>query len=62
MTKMTHRTDLTIVVKIVDLDISHIYSPNHMVGMDKISSSEACRLNILKWGQPPLRKNYYKYT
>jgi len=44
MTKMTHRINLTIVVKVVDLDTSHIYSPNHMVGMDKISSNEACKL------------------
>jgi hypothetical protein len=40
MTKMTHRTNLSIVVKLVDLDTNHIYSHNHMVGMDKISSSE----------------------
>jgi len=39
-TKMTHRTNLTIVVKVVDLDISCIYNHNHMVGMDKISSSD----------------------
>ncbi len=32
-------TQLYIVVKIVDLDFSCIYSHNHMVGMDKISSS-----------------------
>ncbi len=38
MTKMTHRTNPTIVVKIVDLDTSRIYS--HMVRMDKISSSD----------------------
>jgi len=44
MSKMTHRTNLTIVVKVVDLDTSRIYSPNHMVGMDKISSNEACKL------------------
>ncbi len=36
---MTHRINLTIVVKVVDLDTSHIYSCNHMVGMDKISFS-----------------------
>jgi hypothetical protein len=40
MTKMTHRTNLTVVVKVVDLDISCIYNHNHMVGMDKISSSD----------------------
>jgi len=39
MTKMTHRTNPTVVVKVVDLDTSCIYSRNHMVGMDKISSS-----------------------
>jgi hypothetical protein len=39
MTQITHRTNLTIVVKVVDLDTSHIYSDNHMVGVDKISSS-----------------------
>ncbi len=37
---MTCRTNLTIVLKIVDSDISHIHSHNHMVGMDKISFSE----------------------
>ncbi len=35
---MTCRTNPTIVVKIVDLDTSCIY--NHMVRMDKISSSD----------------------
>jgi hypothetical protein len=39
MTKMTRRTNLTIVVKVVDLDVSHIYNHNHMVGWDKISFS-----------------------
>jgi hypothetical protein len=39
MTKMTHMTNLTIVVKIIDLDISHIYNHNHMVGMHKICSN-----------------------
>jgi len=39
MIKMTCRTNLTIVIKVVDLDINRIYSHNHMVGMDKISSS-----------------------
>ncbi len=37
---MTHRTNLTIVVKIIDLNTSCIYSDNHMVGMDKISFSD----------------------
>jgi hypothetical protein len=37
MTKMTRKTNLTIVVKVVDLDINHIYNHNHMVGWDKIS-------------------------
>ncbi len=37
---MTCKTNLTIVIKVVDLDISCINNPNHMVGMDKISSSE----------------------
>jgi hypothetical protein len=40
MTKMTHRTNPIVVVKEVDLDTSHIYSHNHMIGIDKISSSE----------------------
>jgi hypothetical protein len=40
MTKMTHRINLTVVVKIIDLNASHIYNCNHMVGMDKISSNE----------------------
>jgi hypothetical protein len=31
---------LTIVIKLIDLDTSCIYDYNHMVGMDKISSSE----------------------
>ncbi len=38
---MTHRTNLTIVVKVVDLNISRIYNHNRMVGMDKIYFSEA---------------------
>jgi hypothetical protein len=37
---MTHRTNPIVVVKEVDLDISHIYSHNHIVGMDKIFSSD----------------------
>jgi hypothetical protein len=40
MTKMTHRTNLIVIVKLVDLDTSCIYSHNHMVGMDKIFFSE----------------------
>jgi hypothetical protein len=36
MNKMTCRTNLTIVIEVIDLDINH----NHMVGIDKISSSE----------------------
>jgi len=36
---MTHRTNLTIIIEIVDLDINYIYSHNNMVGMDKISSN-----------------------
>jgi hypothetical protein len=34
---MRCRTNLIVVVKIVDLDTSRIYNYNHMVGMDKIS-------------------------
>jgi hypothetical protein len=49
MIKITHRTNLTIVVKIVDLGTSCIYSCNHMVGMDNISSSVPINgLKILK--------------
>jgi hypothetical protein len=40
MTKMTRRINPIVVVKKVDLDISHIYSRNHMVEMDKISFSD----------------------
>ncbi len=39
MTKMTCRTNPTVVVKVIDLDINQIYNYNHMVGMDKISSN-----------------------
>jgi hypothetical protein len=39
MTKMTCRTNPIVVVKEVDLHISRTYSHNHLVGMDKISSS-----------------------
>ncbi len=34
---MTCRNNPTMVVKVVDLNTNHIYSHNHMVGMDKIS-------------------------
>ncbi len=44
--KMTRRTNPTIVVKVIDLDTSHIYSYNHMVGMDKISSSDCDYKNL----------------
>ncbi len=37
---MTPKTNLTVVVKVVDLDTSCIYSCKHMVGMDKISFNE----------------------
>jgi hypothetical protein len=33
-------TNLTIVVKVVDLDIGRIYNHNHVVGMEKISFSD----------------------
>jgi len=39
MTKITHRTNLTLIVKIVNLETSQIYSCNHMVEMNKISYS-----------------------
>jgi hypothetical protein len=39
MTKMTRTTNPTIIVKVIDLDTSHIYSCNHMVGMEKILSN-----------------------
>ncbi len=38
---MTRRTNPTIVIKEVDLDISHICTCNHLVGMDKISCNES---------------------
>jgi hypothetical protein len=47
MIKMTHRTNITIDVKIVDLDISRLYSHNHMVGMNKISSNANSTQNLL---------------
>ncbi len=37
---MTCRINPIVVVKEVDLDISYIYSHNHMIRIDKISSSE----------------------
>jgi hypothetical protein len=51
MINMTHRTNITIDVKIVDLDMSHLYSRNHMVGMDKISSNGNSTQNLVlgKW-------------
>jgi hypothetical protein len=36
-----------IAIKRVDLDISRLYSRNHMVGMDKISSNENSTQNLL---------------
>jgi hypothetical protein len=44
---MTHRTSKTIDVKVVDLDINQLYSHNHMVRMDKISSNENSTQNLL---------------
>jgi hypothetical protein len=38
--KMTHKTNPVVVVKKVDRDTSCIYSHNHMVGIDKISSND----------------------
>jgi hypothetical protein len=32
---MTRKTNLTIIVKVIDLDSSNIYGRNLMVGMDK---------------------------
>ena len=40
MIKMTHKTNINVDVKVVDLDINSFYSHNHMVRMDKISFSE----------------------
>jgi hypothetical protein len=37
---VTCNINLIVVVKVVNLDTSCIYSCKHMVGMDKISSSE----------------------
>ncbi len=53
MTKMTHRINPAIVVKVVDLNISHIYNRNHMVGIDKKNSIGynkfffCCALNVI---------------
>jgi hypothetical protein len=44
MIKMTRRINPIVVVKEVDLDISSIYSHNHMVEMDKTSFSEMTSL------------------
>jgi hypothetical protein len=47
MIKMTHKTNINVDVKVVDLDINSFYSHNHMVGMDKISSNENSTQNLL---------------
>jgi hypothetical protein len=39
MIKISHRTNLIIVIKKIDLDTSCIYSCNCVVGIDKLSSS-----------------------
>jgi hypothetical protein len=41
---MTHRIDLIVVIKVIDLNINQIYSCNHMVGMKNISSSDFIEL------------------
>ncbi len=41
---MTRRIDSIVVIKVNDLNIPHIYSCNHMVGMEKISSSDFIEL------------------
>jgi hypothetical protein len=41
---MTHKTNPTVIVEVIDLDTSHVYNRNHMVGMNKISSSDFCYL------------------
>ncbi len=33
--EMTRRTNIIVVVKVVDLDVNHIYNHNHMVGWDQ---------------------------
>jgi hypothetical protein len=43
---MTCKNNPIVVVKILDLDISHIYSHNHMVGMDKNYFNEIPMHNI----------------
>jgi hypothetical protein len=54
MTKMTHRTNLIVVARVVNLNTSRIYNYNHMVIMDKISSNEISegksKGNIYLWG------------
>jgi hypothetical protein len=47
MIKTTNRANITVDVKVVDLDISCLYSCNHMVGMDKISSNANSTQNLL---------------
>ncbi len=37
---MTCKINLIVIIKIIDLNISRIYNCNHVVGMDKIFSSE----------------------
>jgi hypothetical protein len=49
MIKMTCKINLTIVIKVVDLNTSHIYSRNHMVGMDKTFSNEFPNLVACWW-------------
>jgi hypothetical protein len=56
MIKLTHRINVTITVKVVDLDTSCIYKTNHMVGMDKIYTNEACRLKCLGMGPTSLKQ------
>jgi hypothetical protein len=48
MIKMTHRTNLTIVVKTIDLNTNRIYSHIHMVGMEKISFSDKPYMTFFK--------------
>jgi hypothetical protein len=40
MIKMTHMINLTLVIKVVVLDTSHIFNCNLMVGLHKKNSSE----------------------
>jgi hypothetical protein len=40
MTTLTHRIELPLVVKLIDLDTSCMGSHNHKVGMDNISSND----------------------